>query len=220
MGRKTRRSFTKEYKAEVVDLIRLLRTVMNPRDEVSFAAALRSPFCGLSEDALLALVHVVDRTGEERSARRDQPEQATAAGIGGHPPSDSFTEETRPHSHLCSGLGQAVDLVTASEELRRLNLNTRELREEYLRRNKLLREEDKAVLAGKDTGPRADIVCLNAAPLLYIMGKAKDLGEGFEMAQQGIAEGKALDKLRDWVTWQNEKPEDGLPTLEKMISQI
>ncbi|MEE8325655.1 MAG: anthranilate phosphoribosyltransferase, partial [candidate division NC10 bacterium] len=76
------------------------------------------------------------------------------------------------------------------------------------------------VLAGKDTGPRADIVCLNTAPLLYIMGKAKDLREGFEMAQQGIAEGKALDKLRDWVTWQNDKPEDGLPTLEKMISQI
>jgi anthranilate phosphoribosyltransferase len=76
------------------------------------------------------------------------------------------------------------------------------------------------VLAGKDTGPRADIVCLNTAPLLYVMGKAKDLKEGVEMARQGIAEGKAMDKLRDWVTWQNDKPEDGLPTLEKMISQI
>ena len=34
------------------------------------------------------------------------------------------------------------------------------------------------------------------------------------------ADGKPVDKLRDWVTWQNEKPEDGLPTLEKMISQL
>ena len=77
-----------------------------------------------------------------------------------------------------------------------------------------------AVLAGKDTGPRADIVCLNAAPLFYIMGKAKNLKEGFDMARQAIADGKPLGKLRDWVTWQNEKPEDGLPTLEKMIKQL
>ena len=77
-----------------------------------------------------------------------------------------------------------------------------------------------AVLSGKDTGPRADIVCLNTAPLLYITGKAKDLQEGIDMARQAIAAGKPVEKLRDWVTWQNENPEDGLPTLEKMISQI
>jgi len=76
------------------------------------------------------------------------------------------------------------------------------------------------VLAGKDTGPRADIVCLNTAPLLYVMGKAGDLKEGLEMARQAVAEGKAVEKLRDWVTWQNETPEDGIPTLEKMLGQI
>lgn len=76
------------------------------------------------------------------------------------------------------------------------------------------------VLAGRDTGPRADIVCLNAAPLLYVMGKAKDLGQGVEMARQATAEGKPVEKLRDWVTWQNEKPEDGIPTLEKMLAQV
>lgn len=76
------------------------------------------------------------------------------------------------------------------------------------------------VLAAKDTGLRLDIVCLNAAPLLYITGKAKDLKEGLKMAKEAVADGRALNKLRDWVTWQNEKPEDGLPTLEKMISQL
>lgn len=76
------------------------------------------------------------------------------------------------------------------------------------------------VLAGKDTGPRSDIICLNTAPLLYVMGKAKDLKQGVEMARQAIADGKPVDKLRDWVTWQNDSPEDGLPTLEKMISQL
>jgi anthranilate phosphoribosyltransferase len=76
------------------------------------------------------------------------------------------------------------------------------------------------VLAGRDTGPRADIVCLNAAPLLTVMGKAKDLKTGVDMARQAIGDGRALDKLRDWVTWQNETPEDGMPTLEEMISKL
>lgn len=76
------------------------------------------------------------------------------------------------------------------------------------------------VLAGKDTGPRSNIVCLNAAPLLYITGKAKDLKQGLEMARGAVKEGRAVEKLRDWVTWQNEKPDDGIPTLEKMLSQV
>ena len=75
------------------------------------------------------------------------------------------------------------------------------------------------VIMGKDQGPRSDIVCVNAAPLLYVAGKAKDLKTGVEMARAAIADGSALEKLRLWVTWQNEKPEDGLPTLEKLIEQ-
>ena len=70
---------------------------------------------------------------------------------------------------------------------------------------------------GKDQGPRDDIVCLNAAPLLYITGKAKDLKAGIDMAREAIGNGNALEKLRNRVNWQNEKPEDGLPILEKMI---
>jgi hypothetical protein len=40
------------------------------------------------------------------------------------------------------------------------------------------------------------------------------------MAREAIADGRALKKLRDWVSWQNVKPEDGLPILEKMLAQI
>jgi len=76
------------------------------------------------------------------------------------------------------------------------------------------------VLAGKDKGPRYDIVCLNAAPLLYATDKAKDLRAGLEMAREAVTDGRALKKLRDWVSWQNETPEKGLPTLEKMLAQI
>jgi anthranilate phosphoribosyltransferase len=76
------------------------------------------------------------------------------------------------------------------------------------------------VLAGKDTGPCCDIVCLNAAPLLYVMGKARDLQEGIQMAREALGDGRVLEKLRNWVTWQNHRPEEGLPTLESMIERM
>jgi ATP-dependent exoDNAse (exonuclease V) beta subunit len=40
---------------EVVDLIHLLRVVTNPRDEISMAAVLRSPYVAVSDEALLRL---------------------------------------------------------------------------------------------------------------------------------------------------------------------
>jgi len=75
------------------------------------------------------------------------------------------------------------------------------------------------VIMGKDSGPKRDIICLNTAPILSIMGKAKDLHEGFRMARDAIEDGRALEKLRSWVTWQNVKPGDGMPVLEEMIRQ-
>jgi len=76
------------------------------------------------------------------------------------------------------------------------------------------------VIAGKDDGPRSDIVCLNAAPMLYIAGKARDLREGVDMVRQAVANGSALMKLRAWVSWQNERPEDGLQILERMLKRV
>jgi anthranilate phosphoribosyltransferase len=73
------------------------------------------------------------------------------------------------------------------------------------------------VIMGLDEGPRSDIICLNAAPMLCIMGKARDLRAGIDMAREVIVTGRALDKLRAWVSWQNAKPDDGLPLLEEMI---
>jgi anthranilate phosphoribosyltransferase len=75
------------------------------------------------------------------------------------------------------------------------------------------------VIMGRDDGPRSDIICLNTAPLLYIMGRVKDLRSGIDMAREAITRGIALEKLREWVSWQNVKPDDGLPTLESMISR-
>jgi ATP-dependent exoDNAse (exonuclease V) beta subunit len=53
---------------EVIDLTRLLRVVANPRDEISFAAILRSPFAGLSDESLF-LLHAGGVLEDEQSER-------------------------------------------------------------------------------------------------------------------------------------------------------
>ncbi len=52
----------------------------------------------------------------------------------------------------------------------------------------------RAVLAG-ETGPRRDIVLLNAAAAIYLGGLAADLTEGVEKAAQAIDSGAAADVL-------------------------
>jgi anthranilate phosphoribosyltransferase len=75
------------------------------------------------------------------------------------------------------------------------------------------------VILGKDDGPRSDIICLNTAPLLYVMGKAKDIREGIDMARHAVRNGQALKKLREWVSSQNVTPADGLSVLDRMIAE-
>jgi anthranilate phosphoribosyltransferase len=56
-----------------------------------------------------------------------------------------------------------------------------------------------AVLTGRDTGPRCDIVLLNAAAALVAAGLAGNLNEGLEKGRKAIADGAAarvLEKLR------------------------
>ncbi len=48
---------------EVNDLTHLLRTIANPRDEISVAVVLRSPLVGVSDEALLALRTMGDNLG-------------------------------------------------------------------------------------------------------------------------------------------------------------
>jgi ATP-dependent exoDNAse (exonuclease V) beta subunit len=49
---------------EVVDLMHLLRVLVNPRDEISMAAVLRSPFVEASDEALLRLVMDVGKSAD------------------------------------------------------------------------------------------------------------------------------------------------------------
>jgi anthranilate phosphoribosyltransferase len=75
------------------------------------------------------------------------------------------------------------------------------------------------LLTGEDRGARKDIVCLNAAPVLYISGKAKDLKDGYEKARQTLEMGKAALKLKEWVHWQNAEAAPKIELLERMMDR-
>ncbi len=75
------------------------------------------------------------------------------------------------------------------------------------------------VLSGKDTGKKREIVCLNAAPLLYITNHASNLREGVNKAAEIIDSGKPIKKLIAWVSEQNSEPKQKQERLEDMLSQ-
>lgn len=57
------------------------------------------------------------------------------------------------------------------------------------------RRHAEAIVAGDDTGPRRDIVALNAAAGLVVAGLAEDIGHGVGLALDAIADGRAADVL-------------------------
>jgi anthranilate phosphoribosyltransferase len=55
------------------------------------------------------------------------------------------------------------------------------------------------VLGGKDSGPRRDIVLLNAAAALVVSEAAPDFAQGWQRAAQSIDSGAALEKLTRFI---------------------
>ncbi len=53
-----------------------------------------------------------------------------------------------------------------------------------------------AILEGRETGPRRDMVLLNSGAALACCGLADDIGDGIDLARQVIDDGSALDRLR------------------------
>lgn len=66
----------------------------------------------------------------------------------------------------------------------------------------------KNIFSGKDTGPRRDMLLLNAAATMVVGGKAADLFEGFELAAQILDSGLALAKLEEISRRSKELKED------------
>lgn len=53
-----------------------------------------------------------------------------------------------------------------------------------------------AILSGKETGPKRDMVLMNSGAALACAGLADDMGDGIEISREMILSGAALQKLR------------------------
>ena len=60
-------------------------------------------------------------------------------------------------------------------------------------------EITKAILNGNNTGPKADIVILNAAAGIFVGGKAESIAEGVNIARDVINSGSAMDTLQKLI---------------------
>lgn len=76
------------------------------------------------------------------------------------------------------------------------------------------------ILSGKEQGSKRHMVCINAAPILYLMGKVEDLKKGVERARETIESGQAIAKLRQWVEAQNSDPKAGLRKIDGLLARI
>lgn len=54
----------------------------------------------------------------------------------------------------------------------------------------------KGILSGEDTGPKRDMVALNAGAAIACAGLSDHLGDGIDLAKELIADGSALERLR------------------------
>jgi anthranilate phosphoribosyltransferase len=53
-----------------------------------------------------------------------------------------------------------------------------------------------AILSGRDTGPKRDMVLMNAGAALACAGLADDMGDGIEISREMITSGAAMERLR------------------------
>ncbi|MGB2729118.1 MAG: anthranilate phosphoribosyltransferase [Halobacteriota archaeon] len=57
----------------------------------------------------------------------------------------------------------------------------------------------RSVLSGNEEGARKDVVLLNAAAAIFAADEARSIGEGFEIARGVLEDGKAAEKLEEFV---------------------
>jgi Anthranilate phosphoribosyltransferase len=59
-----------------------------------------------------------------------------------------------------------------------------------------MRKRLRKFLAGTETGPKRDLVVVNAAAGFVVSGLANEMNAGIAMAREEIDSGRALEKLR------------------------
>jgi anthranilate phosphoribosyltransferase len=59
---------------------------------------------------------------------------------------------------------------------------------------------------------------LECRPFFYLAGQVKTLPEGYHLAQEILKCGRALTKLKEWVSVQNSVPEKDRRKLEALLA--
>ncbi len=77
-----------------------------------------------------------------------------------------------------------------------------------------------SLLSGKGDHARQDAILLNAGLLFELTGKAATLKDGVAMARGYLEDGKAMEKVQDWVAAQNSDPSQGLAKLNTLLEQV
>ena len=65
----------------------------------------------------------------------------------------------------------------------------------------------KQILSG-EISPKADIVLLNSAVVLYLAGKAQSIEEGVLLARKALYSGAALEKMQEFIAATNRFPQE------------
>lgn len=55
------------------------------------------------------------------------------------------------------------------------------------------------ILMGKEIGPKAELICLNAGAILYLSELVENIEEGFSIAKKMLPKGEAFELLRKFI---------------------
>jgi anthranilate phosphoribosyltransferase len=75
------------------------------------------------------------------------------------------------------------------------------------------------VLSGKKHEACIDFTCLNAGAILYTAGKCDSIKNGVEMSRDAIESSRAIEKLRQWTSFQDSSGGKGLQRLECLLAK-
>ena len=161
-----------------------IRTVMNCMGPLLNPAGAKRQLVGVYEQRLVeTLARVLGELGAER-----------ALVVHGEDGLDEITTTTRSHAALLAG-GALTALRIDPEDFGIERATPADLAGGDAAENARIA---RAILAG-ESGPRRDIVVLNAAAALFVAEAAVDLEGGIELARHSIDSGAARGRLEDLI---------------------
>ena len=164
-----------------------IRTVFNILGPLCNPAGVQRQVIGLFDGALTEpLAKVLKKLGAKQ-----------ALLVHGDDGLDELTTTTTTQASQLQESGQVTSSTIDAQSLGLKQATLAELQGDHPKHNAALL---RAILQGK-TGPKRDIVVLNAAAGLMVGGKAQDLEAGIALANEAINSGKALATLDKLVNF-------------------